>query len=262
MLGHLHVHQDQRRSGSRRTRLDRLAAVADHGRRGGRAVSQQRTATRWLTGLSSASRMRSERPAASRARAAGGRRRRRAAGRAATRRMRHGEVEGAAAAGLALDPDRAAHQLDQLRGRWPGPGRCRRTGAWSSCRPARTARRSRAACRRDADAGVAHREAQLDRVARRLGARRATCTATPPASVNLMALPTRLTSTWRSRPGRRSRASGTPASTVARRAPAPFACARRPSSAQRLVRASAQVEVDRDRGRACRPRSWRSRGCR
>ena len=31
----------------------------------------------------------------------------------------------------------AAHQLDQTGARWPGRARCRRTCAWSSCRPAR-----------------------------------------------------------------------------------------------------------------------------
>ena len=47
-----------------------------------------------------------------------------------------GEVERAAAARLALDPDPPAHHLDAAAPRSPGPGRCRRTGASSSRRPA------------------------------------------------------------------------------------------------------------------------------
>ena len=77
---------------------------------------------------------------------------RRPAGAAADRGHRAGrqaeagrEVEGAALAGLALDPDPAAHQSAPAATRWPGPGRCRRTCAWSSRRPARRPRRS-AAC--------------------------------------------------------------------------------------------------------------------
>ncbi len=40
---------------------------------------------------------------------------------------------------FALDADAAAHQLDQPVGRWPAPARCRRSAAWSTSRPARTA---------------------------------------------------------------------------------------------------------------------------
>ena len=59
----------------------------------------------------------------------------------------HGEMERAAFVRRALQPDPAAHQVDERRRRSPGPGRCRRSGASSSRRPAGTARRSRAACR-------------------------------------------------------------------------------------------------------------------
>ena len=51
----------------------------------------------------------------------------------------------------------------------------------------------------DADAGVADAEAQRDAIAGR-GARPSTDSRTSPCSVNLTALPSRLTSTWRSRP--------------------------------------------------------------
>ena len=64
---------------------------------------------------------------------------------------------------------------------------------------------------RDADAGVAHREAQADSPPSGGGPRRRLPRARPPrpSSVNLMALPTRLSSTWRSRPASPTRASGT-----------------------------------------------------
>jgi len=42
----------------------------------------------------------------------------------------------------------------------------------------------------------------------RLGRSQSTCTCTKPASVNLMELPTRLKSTWRTRPGSPTRAGG------------------------------------------------------
>ena len=47
-----------------------------------------------------------------------------------------GEEERAADARLALQPDVAAHQLDQPAARWSGRGRCRRACAWWTCRPA------------------------------------------------------------------------------------------------------------------------------
>ena len=120
-----------------------------------------------------------------------------------------GEVEGAPLAGLALDPDAAAHQLDQAGGdreAEAGPavvaGR-RAVGLGERLEDA--ARASRAGCRcrcRRRRGGV--------RPPRRRPSPGSTCTTTSPRSVNLMALPTRLTTTWRSRPASPSRASGTP----------------------------------------------------
>ena len=55
----------------------------------------------------------------------------------------------------------------------------------------------------DADAGVAHRDAQAA-----VRARGSTCTSTAPVSVNLMALLTRLPITWRSRTGSASISAG------------------------------------------------------
>jgi hypothetical protein len=62
------------------------------------------------------------------------------AGGGAGRRLRlhaeaRGEVEYRSPAGFAVHPDAPAHQLDQRLARSPGPGRCRRSGASSSCRP-------------------------------------------------------------------------------------------------------------------------------
>ena len=113
--------------------------------------------------------------------------------------------------------------------------------------------------RRDADAGVgdldAHRRRRrppLPRVDSR--------SVTPPRSVNLTALPSRLISTCRSRcgspsmggsgtRGRSARRPGPCASPPARRSPAP-ARARRPA------------RRGRSPGAACPPRSSRNRGCR
>ena len=61
------------------------------------------------------------------------------AGRGVAARLRRqpgGEAEGAALRRRRSRPRSAAHQLDQLRARWSGPARCRRTCAWSSGRPA------------------------------------------------------------------------------------------------------------------------------
>ena len=85
--------------------------------------------------------------------------------------------------------------------RSPGRGRCRRTCASSSRRPGRTAVNSRVRpARRDADAGVGDREAQRTR--RSSGRAPGRSRSGPrPRSVNLMALPTRLSRTWRRRTG-------------------------------------------------------------
>ena len=183
---------------------------------------------------------------------------------AAARSKRRGEVERAALARLALDPDPAAHQLDQLRARSPGPGRCRRI-----CRvvePSAWAKASKIArllvggmpmpvsrtvkCSRTVVAGVvAPRVCDARRRPRR-------------CSVNLMALPTRLMRICRSRPGSPTQSVGHVRRRCGRPAPGPSAGARRASVLQRVAQAVAQVELGRRPARACRPRSWRNRGCR
>ena len=121
------------------------------------------------------------------------------------------EGEGAAPARLALHGDRPAHQGHQ-------PGGDRQAQAGAAVLP-----RGRGVLLlegpedplllvgRDADAGVAHREAQRSTAppsAAFAGDLRPRTT-TSPSSVNLMALPTRLSSTCRSRPASPTRASGT-----------------------------------------------------
>ena len=135
------------------------------------------------------------------------------------------EPEGAALARLALDPDRAAHQLDQLGTRSSGPAPCRRTAGSSSRRPARTARRSSPASRRGCRSRC-RRPRSGASTARSLDFLRTdTATTTSPRSVNLIALPTRLTSTWRSRPESPIRASGT-SGAIRQASSRPLACAR------------------------------------
>ena len=78
--------------------------------------------------------------------------------------------------------------------------------------------------RRDADAGVAHLEDDFS-----AAGPASTMTPTPPVSVNLMALPARLSSTWRKRVASPMTRSGSRSSTseaISR----PLACARGPSS--------------------------------
>ena len=146
------------------------------------------------------------------AREVGGRRSAGDAPRLGWRPKRGGEVERAAASGLALDPDPPAHQLDQARARSPGRGRCRRTGGWSSRRPARRGRRSACCFSAGMPMPVSVTVKWRQHAARQPLPRRADPAPRPrprPRSVNLMALPTRLTSTCRSRSESPTSASGT-----------------------------------------------------
>ena len=141
------------------------------------------------------------------------------------RRQRHREAEGGAAARLRSRPRCGRPCARRCAWRSQGPGRCRRTCAWTIRRPAR----NRGRCAPDLPARCRCRcraPGNGFRCARSPGS---TMTATPPASVNLMALPARLSSTWRKRaaspttcPG--SRSSTNDAISI------PFACARGASS--------------------------------
>ena len=72
----------------------------------------------------------------------------------------------------------------------------------------------------------------------------ATSTTTSPLSVNLMALPTRLTTIWRSRPGSPTRASGTSGGDVVRQLQL-LLCRPRRQRLQRVAQGVAQIEIDR-----------------
>ena len=69
--------------------------------------------------------------------------------------QRHHEMKRAAAARLALDPDAAAHQLDELRGDRQAQARAAELARGRAVGLRERPRRSSPASRRDADAGVA-----------------------------------------------------------------------------------------------------------
>ena len=129
----------------------------------------------------------------------------------------------------------AAHQLDQLRAdRQAQPGaavgaRGRAVGLGEGLED------DALLFRRDADAGVADGEMQQDVVVA-VWLPRVTRSSTSPRSVNLMALPTRLTSTCRSRPASPIEAVGHVGRDVAEPARAPFAARAAPSVARCLSR--------------------------
>ena len=129
--------------------------------------------TSWLTRVV-LGRQHAQRRPRRRAAAARGRRRR---GRSRARRRRaasgRSTVKVEPSPGVALDLDRRRPSARPARGRWPGPGPCRRSGGWSRRRPGRTSRTGRASCSGgDADAGVGDRQPQR----RRRRARRVTRT--------------------------------------------------------------------------------------
>ena len=121
---------------------------------------------------------------------------------------RHGEVERAALAGLALQPDASAQQRDEVR-------RNRETQAGASILARRRAVSldERLEDRlllllRHADAGIRHAEPQ-DGVDRSVCVSASTVSTTSPCSVNLMAFPMRLVTIWRRRLGSPISAVGT-----------------------------------------------------
>ena len=164
-----------------------------------------------------------------------------------------------------LSPRSARPSARPAATRWRGRGRCRRT-----CRviePSACAKASKIMpllVLGDADPGVAHREVQHDlRVGRSAASLGASTRHDHLAwSVNLMALPTRLMSTWRSRSGSPTQHVGHVGGDRGSRAPAPSRgrAGRAPSIASATH--VAQVELDAVELQLARPRSWRSRGCR
>ena len=111
-------------------------------------------------------------------------------------------------------------------------------------------------------AGVGDLEADDGVAVRRPRSGDAHARSRPPA-VNLIALPIRLVSTWRTRPGSPRSDAGTSSVDDGTTSSSPFACAgpRRAGRTTSSTMAS-QVELDVLRSRACRLRSSRSRGCR
>ena len=159
-----------------------------------------------------------------------------------------GEPEGAALAGLALDPDRAAHQLGQAAWRSPGRVRCRHICGWWSVGLLegleQRARSAPASCRC---------RCRCTGKCRRVGSRRCppaprTWTATSPVSVNLTALLQKLIRIWPEpqriaaevgrRPGARRRRSA-PGPW-----PRPFRDIRLPTFSSTLSRSKSMFSID------------------
>ena len=112
----------------------------------------------------------------------------------------------------AVDPDCAAHQLDQLgRDGQTEPRAAEPAGGRAVGLLERLEDRVQL-LGGDADPRVGDRETEDDAVARRVPRGRRDTTISP-CSVNLIALPTRLTRTWRSRPASPTSASGTSGAT-------------------------------------------------
>ena len=200
-LRHVHVEQHQLRTARRRTTpLRRCASACRARRRRDRPhAPADRASPRGRGGWSRCRRRpaRAARPAAARpgvGRVAGARRR--------ARRSAAVKWNVLPWPGVLSTQMRAAHQLDEVPARWPGPGRCRRSrrvvepsacakGSNSALELVR--RRCRCRCR-----ATAKRSAARLADSRPTRRRRPT---TSPRSVNLMALPIRLIRTWRSRRG-------------------------------------------------------------
>ena len=177
----------------------------------------------------------------------------------------HGEPEAGLRIRARSRPDPAAHQLDQVTGRWPGragaavPPRRRPVGLLERLedRCELLARECRCRCRSTANARTIDRR----RAARTRHPARPSTT-TSPRSVNLIALPTRLTRTCRSRLGSPIRTVGHVRARSRQASSSPLLWARTASVCSVSPSVSRSVERRPDRGRACRPRSWRNRGCR
>ena len=142
--GIMRVEQDQR---------ERLAAAAARSQRGQRRAAARRPRSAACPSWSASRRgcggwwRCRRRPARGRPREAGAARRCAAgAGRPRRRPKRAVKWNVLPLPDCALDPDPPAHQLRPAATRSPGPGRCRRTCASSSRRPARRPRRSAPAC--------------------------------------------------------------------------------------------------------------------
>ena len=171
---------------------------------------------------------------------------------------RQGEPEDGAASGAGIDADLAAHGFDQALGDGQAQARAAEFAGMAGIGLDEFLEDFLALLRRHADAGVAHFEAQ--EVASR-PSDIATSTQTPPFSVNLTALPTRLVSTWRRRTSSMRMVSGTSRRHHGDDLDALGMGAR----AQKLGHArqqGAQIRLRLLPASACRIRSWRNPECR
>ena len=153
---------------------------------------------------------------------------------------------------LALDPDASAHQLDQRGGdRQAEPGAAEPARGRAVGLRERLEDRARFSAR-NADAGVAHREAQPRRGRRSARFSRDRDSDTSPRSVNLTALPTRLSQHLPQAAGSPTTAGGHRRRDLAEQLE-PFCCA---WQRQRLARVSPSTSAsengDRARAPACR----------
>ncbi len=240
------------------------AAVAQRGERGGavrsRAGAHLPATARGAGGSRDWSRCRRRRARAARRARSPAPRRRSRFGVALRAAERHREEEARAAARLALDADLAAHQVDELlRDREAEAGaaeaaRGRAVGLRERLEEPRLrlARRCRCRCRAPRSAPACRRRRRSASV---------TATTTSPASVNLMALPTRLIEHL-AQPARVAAHGG--GHVVGDAAGELEALAMR-AFGEQLGDVFDHLGAGRSRslrGAACRPRSSRSRGCR
>ena len=123
-------------------------------------------------------------------------------------RQRQRDPEGRALAGGAFDRDRAGHALDNALGNGEAEPDAVEFPRRADIGLLEFVEDARLIFGDDADAGVAHSDG--DASGRSSGS---TMIETPPRSVNLMALPTRLNSTWRSRAASPTTRAGSRSST-------------------------------------------------
>ena len=170
------------------------------------------------------------------------------------------EMEPAALPGLALEPQPAVHQLDQLGGDREAQPRAAVPARGGGVGLHERAEDLPLLVVRDADAGVAHREPQR-RPRRRSARSTVTSTTTSPSSVNLIALPTRLRMIWRRRPASPSSASGT-SGAMRQASSSPFCAGARRQQPDAVFDRVAEAERRALERQPAALRSSRSRGCR
>ena len=169
-----------------------------------------------------------------------------------------GEGEGAARPGVAVGPDVAAHQLDQLpRDRQP-QARSAVAAGGRGCRPGRTHRTVRRMAAGSMPMPVSVTAKRSTRRRRRTA--RLTRTTTSPPVGELDRVGDQVDQHLAHAVAVAARRPGTSSSTrTLSSSPLSWACRRAARRRRRRCRAR---RSGRGRARACRPRSWRGRGCR